>query len=168
MNVELTTILFWVFSIAMLASAVLVITRHNAVNSALFLIQLFLCMAGLYLLLEAFFLALIQVLVYAGAVMVLFLFVIMLLNITPGQERLFPRIAVFGATALAAVLGLEFHDLLRRHIVLPPAPAVGMQGGLRDVIEPLFTHYLLPFELIALILIAGMIGVVMLSKRDFR
>ncbi len=163
----LQTILFWIFSIAMLASGLLVITRHNAINSAMFLIQLFLCMAGLFLLLEAFFLALVQVLVYAGAVVVLFLFVIMLLDTDPSEERTFPRLAMVGSTALATVLGLEFYILLRKPIPIPEESGALLQGGLRDVLKPLFTHYLLPFELTALIVIVAMIGVVLLSKKDF-
>jgi NADH-quinone oxidoreductase subunit J len=163
---SLQVILFWFFSIAMLVSGALVITRHNAVNSAMFLIQLFLCTAGLFLLLEAFFLAMVQVLVYAGAVMVLFLFVIMLLDVDPAQEKTFPRIAVSGATALAVVLGLEFFILLRRPIPLPDAGTAELKGGLREVLRPLFTDYLLPFELTALIALVAMIGVIVLSKRE--
>ena len=163
MTLEL--VLFWVFSLAMLASGALVITRRRAVNSAVFLIQLFLCTAGLFLLLEAFFIAVVQVLVYAGAVMVLFLFVIMLLEPDPTSETNFPRRAVFGSATLAATLGLAFILLLRKP-ALPDVPADALQGGLRDVLKPLFTHNLLPFELTALIILAAMIGVVLLSKQD--
>src|ERR1019366_9403548 len=80
-------ILFWLFSIAMLLCGLGVITNRNPVNSAVFLVLLFVCMAGLFVLLEAFFLAVIQILVYAGAVMVLFLFVIMLLDLKPSALR---------------------------------------------------------------------------------
>ena len=163
---NLQVILFWIFSIAMLGSGVLVITRHNAVNSAMFLIQLFLCMAGLFLLLEAFFLAIVQILVYAGAVMVLFLFVIMLLNVDPEMEKNFPRISVFGATAISLVLGLEFFILLQKPIPLPHAATTALSAGLRDVMKPLFTDYLLPFGLTSLIAIVAMVGVIILSKRD--
>ena len=163
---NLQVILFWIFSIAMLASGVLVITRHNPVNSAMFLIQLFLCMAGLFVLLEAFFLAIVQILVYAGAVMVLFLFVIMLLNADPAQEKIFPRLSVFGATALSVVLGLEFYILLQKPIPLPRVPSTALSAGLRDVIKPLFTDYLLPFGLTSLIVLVAMVGVIVLSKRD--
>ena len=133
----------------------------------MFLIQLFLCMAGLFLLLEAFFLALVQVLVYAGAVVVLFLFVIMLLDADPSEEKTFPRIAMVGSTALATVLGLEFYILLRKPIPMSQGAESLLQGGLRDVLKPLFTHYLLPLELTALIILVAMIGVVVLSKKDF-
>lgn len=162
----LHTLLFWIFSVGLLACGLLVITRHNAINSAMFLIQLFLCTAGLFLLLEAYFLAVVQVLVYAGAVVVLFLFVLMLLRVDPEHEQAYPRIAVFGATSLAVVLGLEFYILLRKPIAVPAEATEAMQGGLRDVMQPLFTRYLLPFELVALIIIAAMVGVVLLSKRD--
>ncbi len=163
---NLQVIFFWIFSLAMLGSGALVITRHNPVNSAMFLIQLFLCMAGLFLLLEAYFLAILQVLVYAGAVMVLFLFVIMFLNVDPAQEKVFPRIAVAGSTALAVVLGVEFYILLHKRIHLAGRSPEHMHGGLRDVMRPLFTDYLLPFELTALIVLVAMIGVIVLSKRE--
>jgi NADH-quinone oxidoreductase subunit J len=164
---NLQDILFWLFSIAMLVSGALVITRHNPVNSAMFLIQVFLCMAGLFLLLEAFFLAIIQVLVYAGAVMVLGLFVIMLLNLEPVKGKAFPRAAAAGAMVLLAALGAGFFMVLNRPIVLPVAdPTATITGGLRDVLKPLFSDYLLPFELTALIVLVAMIGVVILSKQE--
>lgn len=163
---DLQRALFWIFSLVMLASGLLVITRRRAVDSAIFLIQLFLCTAGLFLLLEAFFLAVVQVLVYAGAVVVLFLFVIMLLEPDPTTESRFPRIAVFGSAALAAALGLAFLLLLRKPVILPDAPVEALQGDLQAVLKPLFTHNLLPFELTALIILSAMIGVVLLSKQD--
>src|SRR5882757_4444568 len=93
-------ILFWFFSIAMLLCGLLVIASRNPVASALFLVLLFVFMAGLFVLLEAFFIAAIQVLVYAGAVMVLFLFVIMLLDIKASERRKFRVLSVLGGVSV--------------------------------------------------------------------
>lgn len=156
-------LLFWFFSAAMLVSGVLVIANRNPVNSAMFLILLFINMAGLFLLLEAFFLAIVQVLVYAGAVMVLFLFVIMLLDLKAGPQRPFKKLAV----GLAAVVGLALVGEIWVVLQVPLAPSGSpLQGGLREVVKKLFTSYLLPFEVTALILLVAMLGVVLLSRRE--
>jgi NADH-quinone oxidoreductase subunit J len=168
--IELQQILFWVFSVAMLVCAALVITRDNLVNSAMLLIQVFLCMAGLFLLLQAFFLAIIQVLVYAGAVVVLFLFVIMLLRPEDAKASAFSAKANAGAiVAFLALCGVTLYTASGTPAggVLPTqGEAAPVQGGLRDIVQPVFSQYLLPFELTALILLAAMIGVVVLSKLD--
>ena len=159
--------LFWFFSIAMLLSGVGVIASRNPVNSAIFLVALFFFLAGLFVLLEAFFLAAIQVLVYAGAVMVLFLFVIMLLDIKASERRRFRLLAIVGGIGVAGAFVWELGIILRQ-----PAPLLGtggeFHGGLKDVVKPLFANYMLPFEVTALLLLVAMIGVVLLSKRDLK
>jgi NADH-quinone oxidoreductase subunit J len=166
---DLQQILFWTFSLTMLGTAVLVVTRNSLVNSAMLLLQLFLCMSGLYLLLQAFFLAVIQILVYAGAVVVLFLFVIMLLH--PEREKTsswasFP-IAGAGLTFLSLVGAIGYAAVHSRSAVTQVAEVpAAMQGGVRQVVAPIFNHYLLPFQLISLILLAAMVGVIVLSRRD--
>ena len=157
-------ILFYFFSIAMLLCGVGVIVSRNPVNSAMFLVVLFFFMAGLFVLLEAFFLAAIQVLVYAGAVMVLFLFVIMLLDIKASERRKFRALAVLGGCGIAGGFVWELGIVLRRPI---ESSATGgeFHGGLKDVIAPLFLNYMLPFEVTALLLLVAMIGVVLLSKK---
>jgi NADH-quinone oxidoreductase subunit J len=166
MNVHDT--LFWFFSIAMLLSGVLVIASRNPVTSAMFLVLLFFFMAGLFVLLEAFFLAVIQVLVYAGAVMVLFLFVIMLLDIKASERRKFRLLAVLGGIAVAGAFAWE----LRLVLGTPVQPLVSgnaqFSAGLKEVIAPVFANYLLPFEVTALLLLVAMIGVVLLSKKDLK
>src|SRR5438045_4941318 len=101
-------LLFCFFSIAMLMCGLLVIANRNPVTSAMFLVLLFVFMAGLFLLLEALFIAAIQILVYAGAIMVLFLFVIMLLDIKASERRRFKVVGLIGGAAvgLAAFSGL--------------------------------------------------------------
>ncbi|HUI07229.1 MAG TPA: NADH-quinone oxidoreductase subunit J [Verrucomicrobiae bacterium] len=159
-------ILFWAFSIAMLLCGVGVIASRNPVTSAMFLVVLFFFMAGLFVLLEAFFLAAIQVLVYAGAVMVLFLFVIMLLDIKASERRKFRWLAVLGGVIVAAALVGEFRFVLRQPVRVIAAGTTEFHGGLKDVVAPLFADYMLPFEIIALLLLVAMIGVVLLSKRE--
>lgn len=159
-------VLFWIFSALMLLCGLLVLASREPVNSAMFLILLFLCMAGLFLLLQAFFIAIIQVLVYAGAVMVLFLFVIMLLDLDVPKRRLAQVGAVCGGLLLLAVFGGLFARMLGRP-VLPELPGAA-PGSLRDVVIPLFKDYLVPLELIALIMLTSIVGVVLISKKEIK
>jgi len=166
-------ILFWVFSIAMLVCGLLVIANRNPVASALFLVMLFVFLAGLFVLLEAFFIAAIQVLVYAGAIMVLFLFVIMLLNL--GRAGPSDIKGPWGK-AVAGVAGLVLGgELLVFRLAVPPdalrlppgavAGTVAARGAVRAVAEPMFEGYLVPFEITSVLLLAAMVGAVVLAKR---
>ncbi|MCX7915225.1 MAG: NADH-quinone oxidoreductase subunit J [Verrucomicrobiae bacterium] len=166
MNVH--DILFWVFSIAMLVCGVMVIAHRNPVNSAMSLVLLFAFMAGLFVLLEAFFLATIQVLVYAGAVMVLFLFVIMLLDIRASVLKRLRWLGLVGALLVSGLLVWEIQHVLRKPAAAPVAESNGLAFGLSDVVKPLFAQYMLPVQLTALLLLAAMVGVVLLSKRDLQ
>jgi NADH-quinone oxidoreductase subunit J len=159
--------LFWFFSIAMLLCGVGVIASRNPVNSAMFLVVLFFFMAGLFVLLEAFFLAAIQVLVYAGAVMVLFLFVIMLLDIKASERRKFRVLAVLGACGIGGALVWELGIILNKPVETLTTGGE-FHGGLKDVVAPLFTNYMLPFEVTALLLLVAMVGVVLLSKKELK
>ena len=162
--------LFWFFSVAMLSLAGLVVLGRKPMNSAMALIGMFLCMSGLFILLNAFFAALIQVLVYAGAVMVLFLFVVMLLDVATQKEQRPTRVHAFLGLLLGGALSFEFWLALQQP--LPEAlqsTAVNMwEGGIVDVIKPLFTRYLLPLELVGLILLVAMIGVTNLARQHTR
>src|SRR5438876_12399769 len=124
MNVH--DILFWFFSIAMLACGFMVIFSRNPVASALFLVMLFAFLAGLFVLLEAFFIAAIQVLVYAGAVMVLFLFVIMLLDIRASERRRVAYLGALGGIAVAGAFVWELGIILRK-------PVTSLQTGTADL-----------------------------------
>jgi NADH-quinone oxidoreductase subunit J len=162
--------IFWFFSIAMLLCGVLVIVNRNPVTSAMFLILLFFFLAGLFVLLEAFFLAVIQILVYAGAVMVLFLFVIMLLDIKAAQRVKIRWIGLVGGLAVALAFLWELGIVLKK----PLAPAAQNTAAATEAAAPsanllfekLFKDYMLPFEVASLILLVAMIGVVLLSKRE--
>jgi NADH-quinone oxidoreductase subunit J len=164
---DLNRILFWVFSSLMLGSGALAITRAHLVNAAMFFIQVILCMAGLFLLLDAQFLALIQVLVYAGSVVVLFLFVIMLLDQQAEPKRVTTSGLIAGGITFASLTALVGTIVLQHQRVNPETTFVPLAGsvGLRDVIRTLFTHYLLPFELTALVLLTAMVGIVVLSRK---
>ena len=166
MNVH--DILFWFFSIAMLVCGFLVIASRNPVASALFLVLLFAFLAGLFVLLEAFFIAVIQVLVYAGAVMVLFLFVIMLLDIKASERRKFRVPGVIGGIAVAVAFVWELKLVLIRPVRVLASGSDKLGSGLEQVIKPLFANYMLPFEVTGLLLLVAMIGVVLLSRRQLK
>ena len=165
MNIHDT--LFWFFSIAMLLCGVGVIGNRDPVNSAMFLVLLFFFMAGLFVLLEAFFLAAIQILVYAGAVMVLFLFVIMLLDVKASERRKFRVLAVLGGLGVAGAFAWELRIVLGKP-VQSLATNGEFRGGLKDVLAPLFANYMLPFEVTALLLLVAIISVVLLSKKGLK
>jgi NADH-quinone oxidoreductase subunit J len=166
MNIHDT--LFWFFSIAMLLCGVLVIASRNPVTSAMYLVLLFVFMAGLFVLLEAFFLAAIQVLVYAGAVMVLFLFVIMLLDIKTTERRRFKVFGIVGGAAVAGALVWELGIILGQPVESLTTGRADIQAGLANVVKPIFQNYMLPFEVTALLLLVSMVGVVLLSKKDLK
>jgi NADH-quinone oxidoreductase subunit J len=162
-------VLFFVLAFVAVASALGLLFSRNAIYSALNLIINFCTVAVFYLLLDAPFIFLIQIAVYAGAIMVLFLFVIMLL----GAERL--RIgATLGwqqplAIFLAVILLLEagYIMLVRQSALLPGEVAVGF-GSPQAVGEVLFNSYLLPFEITSVLLLVAMIGAIVLSKKKSR
>jgi NADH-quinone oxidoreductase subunit J len=158
--------LFWVFSVAMVLSGLLVIVSRNPLSSALFLVLLFGLMAGLFVLLEAFFLAVIQVLVYAGAVMVLFLFVIMLLDIRAAARRRLRILALIGGVALAGVLIFELAIVLAEPGAFALPAAAPAPLGLKEVVKPLFARHMLAIQVTALLLLVSMVGVVLLAGRE--
>jgi NADH-quinone oxidoreductase subunit J len=160
--------LFYFFSIAMLLCGVFVIANRNPVASAMCLVAMFLFMAGLFVLLEAFFIAAIQVLVYAGAVMVLFLFVIMLLDIKASQRRRFAFLAVIGGVAVAGAFVWELGIILNQPVQSLQTGNADLSAGLENVVKPLFQNYMLPFQVTALLLLVSMVGVVLLSKKDLK
>lgn len=164
-------ILFYIFSALTLLCALLVVANpfsRNPVTSAMFLVLTIGAMAGLFVLLHAFFLAAVQILVYAGAVMVLFLFVIMLLNLKQEERRQFRKAAlalsVLAAGAVAAML-IKTISESRTSIGLAEPKLEGSTAGLGRL---LFTQYLLPFEIVSVLLLVAMVGVVLLSKKDLK
>ena len=155
---------FWIFAALLLVSSVLVISCRSPINSAMALIFGLFCMSGIFVLLEAYFLAAVQILVYAGAVMVLFLFVIMLLDLKAEERHRLKLMNAAVGAAVAAVFARELYLVVRgfpeRGTPLPPA------GTVEGVGRALFSDYLLPFEVTSLLLLVAMIGVVLLSRKE--
>lgn len=163
--------LFFVLAIVAVAAALGMIIARNPVNSALLLVLNLFCIAGLYLTVNAQFIAVIQVLVYAGAIMVLFLFVIMLLNLAElPRPRDFSWNYALAFILGALVLGLAVYVIAEGLEVLPAAvpPDQSVATGTAKAIAlDLFTTYMLPFEMIGILLLVATIGAVMLAKRRF-
>ncbi len=167
----LGSFLFILFAIVAIAAALGVLIARSPVSSALWLILNLFCIAGLYLTLNAQFIAVVQVLVYAGAIMVLFLFVIMLLNLSA-----MPQVANFNWTMAASfvvgagVLALLVYVVAAGLQILPveiSAAEMAINGSAERLALDLFTVYLLPFEVIGVLLLATTIGAVMLARRRF-
>ncbi len=160
------TALFYIFSALALASALMVITRRNPVSAALYLVLAFFCLAGIYVLMDAFFLAAVQVAVYAGAIMVLFLFVIMLLNLQPDELPPFMTRKikwVYAAATVALGILLLALDLSRK---LPAAGGAPARGEVENIAAKLFGEFLLPFEITAVLLLVAIVGAVILARRE--
>ncbi len=160
-------ILFYLFAAVSILSALFVVAAKNPVNSVIALIVCFLSIAGHYILLNAQFLAVVHVIVYTGAIMVLFLFVIMLLNLnksTEPQKSMATRIAavIAGGLFLLTLLG-AIKDGIG---IADPDVYDGSVGLVKSVGTSLFTEYLLPFEVSSVLFLSAMIGAVMLGKKD--
>jgi NADH-quinone oxidoreductase subunit J len=158
--------LFFIFGGTAVTAAVAMILSEDPVHAVLFLVVAILALAGLFLTLDAEFLAALQVIVYAGAIMVLFLFVIMMLNITPGNRLsgILGGPAGFlagGLLAVELVCGIALGmGGLRPGVAPPPAPS----GTVENVGGLLMTRYVLPMELASILLLVGMVGAIALSK----
>jgi NADH-quinone oxidoreductase subunit J len=160
--------LFYIFAAFTLVCGGLIILSRNPVNSAMFLVLSIASLAGLFVLLHAFFLAAVQVLVYAGAVMVLFLFVIMLLDLKEEQRR---KIKTFGAASgiiCVAVIAYVFCKSLSASSMNQAPDAALAEGTTTALGKLLFTNYALPFEILSVLLLVAMIGVILLSKKDLK
>jgi NADH-quinone oxidoreductase subunit J len=163
--VSAVAVLFYVFaSFAVVSALGMVLNVRNTVAAALCLVVTMVALAGIYVLLEAHLVAAIQVMVYGGAIVVLFLFVVMLLNLrsddfAPGRARLQKVAGVLLGIALLAQLARSFLDLPE-----PPAPPPGF-GGYRQLGVALYTDYVLLVEVASLLLTAAIVGALILAKR---
>jgi len=170
MNIEL--ILFIILATIAAVTSILVITRSNAVISAVFLVLNFFALAGLYLLLNAQFISVVQIIVYAGAIMVLFLFVIMLLR-TDGEPRIFSdkRYIKYFALLISIFVFIQVSYLLL--IGSPSKSVTGNQsasinsGTIETIGKELYTNYIIPFEVAGFLLLAATIGAIILAKKKF-
>lgn len=159
--------IFILLAVLAISTALGMVLTRTTVNSALFLVLNLLSIAGMYLLLQAQFLALIQVLVYAGAIMVLFLFVIMLLNLDD-EEGLFRQVRVkyISATVLGAVVfSLLLYSLGGVTNLLPEiSPNMQSAGTVQALGDVLYTDYLFAFEMTAILLTAAVVGALMIAQ----
>jgi NADH-quinone oxidoreductase subunit J len=169
---SILTVVYWAFAVLAVLASAMCITRRNPLASALWLVQTLFCVAVLFTILHAPFIGVLQVLVYAGAIMVLFLFVIMLLNLGRSSGDLKGLVA----SAVGAVLGIFLLLDLRPISHAGPPDAIMLPAGALDstlvhqgvvgsVAGPLFDTYLVPFEITSLLLTAAIVGAVVLAKR---
>jgi len=141
---------------------------RSPVTSAMFLVLTIVSLAGLFVLLHAFFLAAVQILVYAGAVIVLFLFVIMLLDLKEEERRTIKAVAgVLAVVAVGALAFVMIGVLRDGHVGVGLTPSK-VEGSTANLGVRLFTNFALPFELISLVLLVAMMGTVLLSKKDLK
>jgi NADH-quinone oxidoreductase subunit J len=161
-------ILFGFFALLAVASAILMITRRNIVHSAVFLITALLATAGIFLQLQAEFLFVTQIILYVGGIMVLFVFVIMLVNLDVSMRQVQFNHQKWVAIILAAVLGAQFFFALwlgRSALRLPARADVLPLKNTEAVGQALFQRYMLPFEIASILLLVAMIGAVVMAKR---
>jgi NADH-quinone oxidoreductase subunit J len=163
MSVEL--ILFFVFAAIAVASAVLLIVLREPIHSALALILVMISLAALYLLLGAEFIAAIQVIVYAGAIMVLFVFVIMLLNAGEEERTNLSRLARYVGLPLGILLTLQLAYWIGRSF--SDSPALPPAGTTRGLATMLLRGYVLPFELTSILILIAILGAMVLAKKEF-
>lgn len=160
---------FYVLSALILVSAVFVVTSRNTVYSVLALVASFLCVAMLYVLLHAEFIAVIQVLVYAGGIVVLYLFVVMLVNLRRPEVHQDPRRYARVGIALAGAVLVEFVAIGLYAFARPLPAAEGVEatgGGIEAIGQMLYVDYLIPFELASILLLVAMVGAIVLAKRE--
>ncbi len=164
----ITQILFWILTVLALGSALMVVTSKNPVYSVLYLIVAFFAISGHYVLLNAQFLAIVNIIVYAGAIMVLFLFVIMLMNLNANmnlQKNKLLRFAGFIAGLclfLVLVAALKNADI-KNQLALTNKGDIGLIKNLGMV---LFTDYVVPFEISSVLFLSAMVGAVVIGKKE--
>jgi NADH-quinone oxidoreductase subunit J len=163
--------LFWIFALLMLVFGVAVVINRNPIASALSLVVSFLGLAALFMSLNAYFVGIIQVLVYAGAVMVLFLFIIMLLNLQAEERRRINWLAAAGGSCVALVLLIQIAFVIWRfQPARHPFPPLGSSttNDVQNIGTLLFRNYNLPFQIVGVLVLVATVGVVLLSKREPR
>ncbi|HET6232552.1 MAG TPA: NADH-quinone oxidoreductase subunit J [Longimicrobiaceae bacterium] len=168
--------LFWLFAILAASSALLMVTRKSPVASAMWLIGTFFCLAAIYTLLGAYFIGIIQILVYAGAIMILFLFVIMLLNLGNDFEpdirsNVWKVIAAGTGLVVIALLARAFSGNMAMPLGRTAGPGLLAQGlaerGTVGVIAiPMYTDYMVLLQATAILLLVAVVGAVVLAKRN--
>jgi NADH-quinone oxidoreductase subunit J len=163
--------LFWIFALVMLGFGAAVVINRNPIASALSLVMCFMGLSALFMSLDAFFIGIIQVLVYAGAVMVLFLFIIMLLDLRVETRRKTNVVAVGGGAVVALAFFIQIYFVIGQLSAakqpFPPLSSPKMDD-VHSVGLLLFSNYNLPFQIIGVLVLVATIGVIVLSKRELR
>jgi NADH-quinone oxidoreductase subunit J len=169
----LESVAFYVLAAIIVGLGVLVVTARDTVHCVLFLVANFLCVAMVFVMLGAEFLAVIQILVYAGGIVVLYLFVVMLVNLRsapdgPADKRRHSRVGLaLAAVMLAEVSGILVYSAGRPVAAGPAAIAATVGAGNTEVVGMLlYTDYLVPFELASMLLLVAMVGAILLARKD--
>jgi NADH-quinone oxidoreductase subunit J len=164
----MASILFYVLSSLALGFALMVVLAKNPVHSVLYLILTFFTLSGHYVLLNAQFVAAVNIIVYAGAIMVLFLFTIMFLNMNADNEQHKSGVARLAAGVAGGMLLVILVGVLKDVNIsgADAATYTSQVGMVRDLGQVLYTKYLLPFELASVLFLSAMVGAVMLGKRE--
>jgi NADH-quinone oxidoreductase subunit J len=164
---NIVTLLFILLSVMAVGSALMMLTSKSPVKSILWLIVVFFAISGHYILLNAQFLAIVNIIVYAGAIMVLFLFVVMLMNLNtasePPKNYRLQLLGVITGGSLLLVLLAAFMKTGQEQLVLMK---VGEAGLIRNLGNVLFTNYVLPFEVASILFLSAMIGAVIIGKKS--
>ena len=159
--------LFFLLAIICIASVLGMIISKDQAYNALFLIVAFVCMGGLFGLLEAPFIAAVQIIIYAGAIMILFIFVVMMINLRKGVEPEKKNWTMYFAVVIAAVLVVELVLTIKGALDPISSAALEKLGSPTDLGRLLFTKYLYPFEITSILIIAALVGaIVLVKKRD--
>jgi NADH-quinone oxidoreductase subunit J len=158
--------LFYFLSFVAILSALLMVTSKNPVHSVLYLVVTFFSIAGHYFLLNAQFLGVVHIIVYAGAIMVLFLYVIMMLNLNDQVEPFKSNVQKFAGVISSGLLGIVLIATMRTAEIKTVANSNPEIGYVTNLGKTLFNEYLLPFELASILLLAAMVGAVFLSKKE--
>ena len=165
----MTIYLFYFLSFLAILCGLMVVLEKNPIHSVLYLVITFFAIAGHYILLNAQFLAAVHIIVYAGAIMVLFLFVIMLLNLNKETEPHKSIAWKFAAVIAAGILLIVLVGAMRQTNALPAPSTVNANMGLvKNLGKVLFTDFLLPFEIASILFLAAMVGAVMLGKKEIK
>jgi NADH-quinone oxidoreductase subunit J len=165
----MTLYIFLTLAIVSLVTALLMVFSKNPVHSVLYLIVNFFAIAGQYVLLNAQFLAVVHIIVYAGAIMVLFLFVLMLLNLNRDTEPQKSNLWKLSAALASGLLMVTLVGALKGGIQLSPNVAPNGQVGLVENLgKVLFTDFVVPFEIAGILFLAAMVGAVLVGKRDLK
>ena len=164
---NITTILFILLSVMAAGSAIMMLLNKNPVKSILWLIVVFFAISGHYVLLNAQFLAVVNIIVYAGAIMVLFLFVVMLMNLNADSEPAKNyRLHLIGVISGGSLLLVLVSALMKIDMQQPVQMKIGDAGLIANLGRTLFTDYVVPFEISSVLFLSAMVGAVVIGKKD--